>query len=248
MMNAIKILKTNPNATVYMFYKDIRTYAFREDLYLEAARLGAVFIRMREDTMPELVKDGESLKLSAYDATLDGLVMLTPDVIVLSTGIRPNEDNEVLSKMLKVPLSKDGFFLEAHMKLRPVDFATEGIFLAGLAHWPKSADESIAQASGAAARAMTIISKDILEAQAAISIVDESKCRGCGRCEAVCPFSAITLSEASPGVLKANINPALCKGCGACEVACCNGAIACKHFTNRQITALVEACLEEEPL
>ena len=247
MMNTIKILKTNPNATVYMFYKDIRTYAFREDLYLEAARLGAVFIRMREDTMPELVKDGESLKLSAYDATLDGLVMLTPDVIVLSTGIRPNEDNEVLSKMLKVPLSKDGFFLEAHMKLRPVDFATEGIFLAGLAHWPKSADESIAQASGAAARAMTIISKDILEAQAAVSIVDESKCRGCGRCEAVCPFSAITLSEASPGVLKANINPALCKGCGACEVACCNGAIACKHFTNKQIMALVEACLEEGP-
>ncbi|MDD1743543.1 MAG: FAD-dependent oxidoreductase, partial [Methanomassiliicoccales archaeon] len=146
MKNAIKIMKMNPKSTVYMFYKDIRTYGFREDLYLEAARLGAVFIRCKEDTMPELVRDGENLRLTVYDASLDGDIALHPDAIILSTGIRPNADNEAISKLLKVPLNKDGFFLEAHMKLRPVDFATEGIFLAGLAHWPKSADETIAQA------------------------------------------------------------------------------------------------------
>jgi len=244
MKNAIKLMKTNPQATVYMFYKDIRTYGLKEDLYTEAARLGVVFIRTREEEMPVLVKEGDQLVLSSYDITLDGQVQLKPDLVVLSTGIRPNPDNVELSKMLKVPLSKDGFFLEAHMKLRPVDFATEGIFLAGLAHWPKSADETMGQASGAAARAMTVLSRDFLEGQAAVSIVDESKCRACGRCEAICPFNAITITEVSPGVAKANINPALCKGCGACEVACCNGAITCKHFTNIQIIALVEACLE----
>ena len=244
MKNAIKIMKTNPKALVYMFYKDIRTYGLKEDLYTEAAKLGVVFIRTREEEMPVLVKEGDHLVLSSYDITLDGQVQLKPDLVVLSTGIRPNPDNEEISKMLKVPLSKDGFFLEAHMKLRPVDFATEGIYLAGLAHWPKSADETMGQASGAAARAMTILSQDFLKGNAAISVVDEFKCRGCGRCEAICPFNAITLAEVSPGVTKANINPALCKGCGACEVVCCNGAITCKHFTNNQIIALVEACLE----
>jgi heterodisulfide reductase subunit A len=244
MKNAIKIMKTNPKALVYMFYKDIRTYGLKEDLYTEAAKLGVVFIRTREEEMPVLVKEGNQLVISSYDITLDGQVQLKPDLVVLSTGIRPNPDNLEISQMLKVPLSKDGFFLEAHMKLRPVDFATEGIFLAGLAHWPKSADETMGQASGAAARAMTILSRDFLEGQAAVSVVDESKCRGCGRCEVICPFNAITLAEVTPGVSKATINPALCKGCGACEVACCDGAITCKHFTNNQIIALVEACLE----
>jgi len=244
MKNAIKIMKTNPKTTVYMLYKDIRTYGFREDLYLEAARLGVVFIRLKEEAMAELVKEGDRLKLNAFDLTLDGDITLRPDAVILSTGIRPNASNDEISKLLKVPLNKDGFFLEAHMKLRPVDFATEGIFLAGLAHWPKSADETIAQAAGAAARAMTVISKETLEAQAAVSVVDEFKCRGCGRCEAICPFSAITLYEILPGIMKAKINPALCKGCGACEVTCCNGAITCKHFTDKQIIALVEACLE----
>ena len=164
---------------------------------------------------------------------------------MLSTGIRPNEDNEKLAKFLKVPLSKDGYFLEAHMKLRPLDFATDGIYLAGLAHWPKFMDETVAQASGAAARAMTIISKDFTESIANVSIVDQYKCRGCGRCEAVCEYSAAIVQEVSPGVFKSSINAALCKGCGACAVACCNGAITCLSFTNKQILAMVDTCLEE---
>ena len=246
MKNAIKIMRTNPESTVYMFHKDIRTYGFREDLYLEAARLGAVFIRCKEDTMPELEREGDGLKLSAYDASLEGEIALKPDVIILSTGIRPNADNEEISKLLKVPLDKDGFFLEAHMKLRPIDFETEGVFMAGLAHWPKSADESIAEAAGAASRVITIISKEKLDAHSAVSVVDESKCRGCGMCEAVCPFSAISAYEINPGVMKYKTNPILCKGCGACEVACCTGAITCKHFTDKQIIAQVEACLEED--
>jgi heterodisulfide reductase subunit A len=131
------------------------------------------------------------------------------------------------------------------MKLRPVDFAKQGVFMAGLAHWPKFVEESIAQASGAAARAMTVISKDFMESIANISIVDQAKCRGCGRCEAICEFAAASVQEVSPGVFKTTINPALCKGCGACAVVCCNGAITCLNFTDKQILAMVDTCLEE---
>ncbi|MFP4197781.1 MAG: 4Fe-4S binding protein, partial [Methanomassiliicoccales archaeon] len=154
--------------------------------------------------------------------------------------------NENLAQMLKIPISKDGFFLEAHQKLRPVDFATEGVYLAGLAHWPKFAEESIAQAAGAAARAITMISKDYLEAEATISVVDEFKCRGCGRCEETCEFNAARVEEISPGIFKSKINPALCKGCGACAVVCCNGAITNRHFRNDQILAMIESSLAEE--
>lgn len=130
------------------------------------------------------------------------------------------------------------------MKLRPVDFATPGIFLAGLAHWPKFVDETIAQAAGAAARALTVITRDYLEGEATISEVDPFKCRGCGRCEKVCPFGAATVQEVEPGVFKCVINPSVCKGCGVCAVTCCNGAITVRNFTNEQILAKIEALLQ----
>ncbi|MDH7509287.1 MAG: CoB--CoM heterodisulfide reductase iron-sulfur subunit A family protein [Methanomassiliicoccales archaeon] len=243
--NAIELKRRHPETTVYILYKDIRTYGFKEAYYTEAARLGVVFLRYGEDDPPVLKETNGQLELTVKDQFLMEDFVIHPDLVVLNAAVRPNPDNERLAKMLKVPLTKDGYFLEAHMKLRPVDFATEGVFLAGLAHWPKLIEESISQACGAAARAITVLSKDELEAEAVVSCVDEAKCRGCGRCEEVCEFSAATVREVAPGVLKAYINPALCKGCGACAVACCTGAITTKHFTDEQILTMVEAALRE---
>jgi heterodisulfide reductase subunit A len=245
MANAIQLKRRNPDTAVYVLYKDIRTYGFNEAHYSEAAGLGIVFLRYGEKDPPIVRESDGGLVLTIKDQFLKEDFQIRPDLVVLNAATRPNPDNDTLAKMLKVPLSKDGFFLEAHMKLRPVDFATEGIFLAGLAHWPKFIEESISQACGAAARAITILSKDELETEGAVSFVDETRCRGCGRCEEACEYAAATLEEVSPGVLKSKINPALCKGCGACSVACCNGAITTKHFTDGQIMAMVEEALKE---
>ena len=243
MANAIQLKRENPDATIYVLYKDIRTYGFNEVHYSEAAAMGIVFLRYGESDEPKVEEKDGRLAITVKDQFLKYTFRIHPDLIVLNAATRPNPDNEKLAKMLKVPLSKDGYFLEAHMKLRPVDFATEGIFLAGLAQWPKFIEESVSQACGAAARAVTILSKDELETEGAVSQVDEEKCRGCGRCEEVCEYAAAVVQETSPGVLKASINPALCKGCGACSVVCCSGAITTKHFTDTQIAAMVEEAL-----
>jgi heterodisulfide reductase subunit A2 len=243
--NAIWIKRTSPRTEVYVFHKDIRTYGFREDYYKEAGQLGVNFVRFPDDSSPEVTKDGDRLLVKARDTVLGQDVGVKPDLVVLSTGIRPNPDNDELAKMLKVPLSKDGFFLEAHMKLKPVDFATDGIFLAGLAHWPKFAEESIAQATGAAARAMTIISKEELEGTAFVPVVDEARCRACGTCEEVCAFKAVSMREVSPGIMKASVNPVMCKGCGGCAAVCPTGAISSTHFTDKQLLAAAKSALKE---
>jgi heterodisulfide reductase subunit A len=147
--------------------------------------------------------------------------------------------------MLKVPLTKEKFFLEAHMKLRPLDFATEGIFVCGLAQGPKFIDESIAQGWGAAARAATILSKDTLDSEAMVAVVDEMKCRGCGRCEEGCDYKAPEVKLRENGRLAARINEALCKGCGKCSTRCCSGAITMRHFDSRQVEMMLEAALME---
>jgi heterodisulfide reductase subunit A len=245
--NAIAVKKANPRADVYVFHKDIRTYGFREDLYKEAGKAGIKFVRVPEDKPPMLTKEGEALKLVADDTILGEEIMLRPDMVVLSTGIRPHHDNENLAKMLKVPLSKDKFFLEAHMKLRPVDFATNGVFLAGLAHWPKFTDEAIAQASGAAARAMTIVSKPELKSDGIIAAVNEYICDGCAICEPVCEYKAITIvaDPKNPEKKKAIVNEGLCKGCGCCVAACPSGSMEQRGFKNQQIIAAIDAALEE---
>jgi len=245
--NAISLKKANPQSNVYVFHKDIRTYGFREDLYKEAGELGINFVRVPEDQPPVVSKEGDALKLVAKDTILGDEIMIKPDMVVLSTGIRPNEDNEELAKMLKVPLSKDKYFLEAHMKLRPVDFATNGVYLAGLAHWPKFTDEAIAQASGAASRAMTVISKPELKSEGVIAAVNEDLCDGCGICEPVCEYKAITIVEDSknPEKKRAIVNEGLCKGCGGCVAACPSGAMEQRGFKNDQIIAAIDAALEE---
>jgi heterodisulfide reductase subunit A len=230
---------------VYIFHKDIRTYGFRELLYKEACELGVKFIRFPENEMPEMDDEGGKIKVAANDVVLGAPVLVHPDLLVLSTGVRPNHDNEELAKMLKVPLSKDGYFLEAHMKLRPVDFATNGVYLAGLAHWPKFVDECLGQASGAAARAMTIISKEYLETQGIIAAVNDMVCDGCGICEPVCEYKAITIVKdpKDPEKLQAVINEGLCMGCGTCVAACPSGALEQKGFKNQQIIAQIDAAL-----
>ena len=167
---------------------------------------------------------------------------------MLSTGIVPDEGNKALAQKLKLPLTQDGFFLEAHLKLRPVDFASEGIFLCGLAHSPKTADESIAQAMAAAARAATILSKPRIELQAAISEVVDENCDGCAYCVDPCPYKAISLIEyMKDGAIKKTVDadPAKCQGCGVCQATCPKQGIFVRNFKVDQLAAMVEAALAE---
>jgi len=234
--NAIDIKKARPATEVYILHKDIRTYGFREDLYCEAGALGVNFLRFPEGNMPTIENKAGQLEVTSFDTVLKEDVVIKPDLLVLSVGIRPNEGNEELAKMLKVPLSKDGFFLEAHMKLRPVDFATEGVYLCGTAHSPRFIDESISQALGAAARACMVLSKDEIEAEGITASVNPNRCTGCELCIQVCPFGAIEKIDS-----KAKVNEGLCKGCGICNAVCKSGAIQQKGFQDEQIIEAIDA-------
>ena len=182
----------------------------------------------------------------AHEPILHDDLLIRADLVVLSPGIIAPRENEGLSKMLKVPLNADGFFLEAHMKLRPVDFATEGIFLAGLAHSPKSIDETLSQANAAVSRALTLLTKTHLETIGTISEIDEKKCVGCGLCADLCPYKAIEIVWKRTAVgekLVAQVNKALCKGCGVCTASCRSGSVDLKGFTTEEIVAqITELC------
>jgi len=243
--NALKIKEISPETEVYVLYKDVRTYGFKEDYYRLAASKGVLFIRYDDEKEPKVAKEKGGLHILAWEPVVKMWIPIEPDLLVLSTATIPNPDNERLAKMLKVPLTKDGFFLEAHMKLRPVDFATEGVFLCGMAHSPKSIEESISQACAAAARAATILSKKALEAEGAIANVDEDLCSGCRICESVCEYGAIEMRE-KEGKLRAHVLEALCKGCGVCGSSCPTGSVSMLHFTDDQIFAQIEAALLEE--
>ncbi len=239
--NALKIKESNPKSEVYVLYKDMRTYGFREKYYQEAMRRGVIFIRYDDKHKPEVTNEGK-LKVLVRDPILKKKILMEPDLLVLSAGILANPDNKNLGQILKVPLGKEGFFLEAHMKLRPVDFATDGVFLCGLAQSPKFIDESISQACGAAARAITVLSKEALEIEGAIARVDEDYCAGCKVCVSICESGAAQIVEKN-GRQVSNVIEALCKGCGLCAAACPSGAITIEHFTDKQILAQVRAIL-----
>ena len=243
--NALKIKELSPETDVYILYKDVRTYGFLEDFYREAASKGVLFIRYDDENKPKVTQENGKLRVLVWEPVVKTWIPIEPDLLALSTATISNPDNERIAKMLKVPLSKDGFFLEAHMKLRPVDFATDGVFLCGLAHWPKSIEESISQACAAAARAITILSKEALEVEGAIASVNEDFCSGCRICESVCEYNAIEMKEVN-GKLRAHVLEALCKGCGVCGASCPAGAISMLHFTDDQILAQVRAALKEE--
>jgi len=243
--NALKIKELNPEADVYVLYKDVRTYGFMEEYYREAAAKGVIFINYADERKPRVVNEGGKLKVTFWEPVLKQEVQMEPDIVVLSAATIPNPDNKKIAEMLKVPLTKDGFFLEAHMKLRPVDFQTDGVFLCGMAHSPKFIEESISQACAAAARAATILSKKELEMEGIVASVDEDLCSGCRICEYLCPYSAIEMKE-KDGKTVAHVIEALCKGCGVCGTACPTKAITLGHFTTEEILAQVRAALKEE--
>jgi heterodisulfide reductase subunit A len=218
----------------------MRTYGFKEDYYQKAREAGVVFIRYDDDHKPEIRMDNGSISMSVMEPILGELIDINPDLVVLANGVEACSDNIQLAKMLKVPLNDEGFFLEAHVKLRPVDFATEGVFVAGLAHNPKCIDEAISQAEAAAARAATIIAHDTYYAEAAVSHVNDDLCAGCGICSMLCPYEAVEIVSENDR-RKSKVNEALCKGCGTCASACPSGAIDQYGFTRDQIIAMIDA-------
>ena len=242
--NALKIKEKNPDANVYILYRDMRTYGFNEAYYTKAREKDIRFIMYEDNKNPEVRQVKGQLKISLHDPILNAGININSDLLVLSSATVPGDGNKDLARKLKVPLTADGFFLEAHMKLRPVDFATDGIFLAGLCHYPKHLEEVIAQAQAAAARAGGILSKEYLTGEGIISCVNESLCRGCGLCKETCVFGAIELIERAPGILISNVKEGLCKGCGACTVICPTGAMRLRHYTDDQVLVMVESALK----
>jgi heterodisulfide reductase subunit A len=246
--NALKLKEMDPDRDVFVLYRDMRTYAFREDYYRKAAEQGVKFVRYEADDKPDVniaYGDGqEVVRVTVRDLTLGQHLVLDADLLVLGAAIVPNEANRGLSQLLKVPLNEDGFFMEAHMKLRPVDFASDGIFMCGMAHNPKFIEESIAQAHAAASRATTILNKKALEGEATIAEVNEVRCGACGICEITCPYGAIKL-DLEKG--SAAVNVAVCKGCGSCAAACPSSAIESKYFTSQQILKEIEAATWRDP-
>jgi len=242
--NALKLKELNENIEISVFYRDIRTYGFKEDYYNQAREKGVLFIHYEPGRKPKVDIKGENPCLTFYDTALDMEGEIEPDLVVLSTPVVP-EENQALSQLLKVPLTSDGFFMEAHMKLRPIDCATNGIFLCGLAHYPKFIPETLSQANGAAARAATILSKDTVISSGAISEVNASECIGCGLCQIACPYGAVELQDTPEGLKVARITPTLCTGCGKCNAICPTGAISLNHFTDSQIFAQIAAAFKE---
>lgn len=238
---AVELKKRNPDIDVYILYREMRTYGKREDLYKEARALGVIFIRYDLENKP-LVRETEAgtLEVTVTDHVLQRPITLKPDFITLATAIYTRGIEDV-AQAFKVSISQDNFFLEAHMKLRPVDFATDGIFVCGLAHYPKPIEESIVQAEAAAARAASILAQKYVEIEPIVSVIDQDNCIGCGLCEASCPFGAIRLDKVPGKGYRAENISALCKGCGVCAAACPQKAVDMQHFRDQQILAAIQA-------
>jgi heterodisulfide reductase subunit A len=234
--NALAVKKLDPEANVIVLYRDVRTYGFREIYYQQAREAGVVFIRYAADAPPQVTEEGDlvvTLKSPDFPETL----AIEADNVVLSTGVEVDlKNNKRMSDMLKVPLNADGFYVEAHMKLRPVDFTTEGVFLCGMAHSPKFIDENISQARAAAARAATVLSKTQLDVSAQVSYVDQQKCISCMTCVTVCPYSAPYCNKDGKGQIEA----AKCMGCGICAAECPACAIELHHFETDQFVVMIK--------
>jgi heterodisulfide reductase subunit A len=247
--NALRLKEINPKMDIYILFRDMRTYGFSEDYYRKAADQEVKFIRYEPQDEPE-VKAGESdegrpvLKVTATDYILGNRVEIDADIISLAAAVIPSAGSKEVSQLFKVTLGPDGFFQEAHVKLRPVEFAADGVFLCGIAHYPKLISEAIEQAYGAAGRVLTLLSHDTVIASGSVCQVDEKKCMGCGQCISVCTYSAIEFRETRQGK-KAVVNPVLCKGDGLCNAKCPTGAIQLKHFTDEELLAQIDAAGED---
>ncbi len=238
--NAIAIKESSPGTDVIILYRDIRTYGFLEKYYLKARRLGVRFIRFDVPAPPLVEEKDGLLMVSCSDPSLMEDFSFTTDLLVLSAGIIPR-DNQELATALKVPRTNEGFFLEAHMKLRPVDFASDGMYLCGLAHSPKNIRETITQAEGAAARAITILSKDQITAGGVVARVEGEKCAACLTCVRVCPYSVPVINEKG----EAEIDITKCKGCGSCSAECPAKAIDLMHYGDVQLKQKAKALFGE---
>ena len=236
--SALKLKELNPEMDIFVLHRDIRTYGLREDLYRDARQKGIQFIRYDFDKELTVDQDKEDIRIRFTDTTIRRKMEIRPDLLVLATAIVPQKENP-LAQMFKVTLNDDGFFVEAHVKLRPVDCATDGVFICGLAHAPKPVDESIAQAQAAATRAVTLLAKETIQVSGTIAEVSPVSCSSCGVCIEICPYSAPSFVEEGPFSGKADINPVLCKGCGLCVASCRSGAINLKGFGTDQIMAMI---------
>jgi len=232
--NALTLKQLNPDMNVFVLYRDLRTYGEREYLYREAREAGVIFIRYTLDNKPLVdIKDGKVL-VNVVDHVIGRPVEIETDLLTLASAIIPNRD-DTLANFFKVPVNNDGFFIERHAKLGPSEFATDGVFLCGLAHYPKPIDESIAQGQAAASRAVTLLARETIFTSGTIAATDPSVCSQCGVCVSVCPYSAPSFTEEGPWAGRAQINAVLCKGCGLCVASCRSGAIHLKGFDNDQI-------------
>lgn len=235
--NALKILEYNPAANITILYRDMRTYGFNEDYYQSAREKGVNFIRFNKDYPPEVIEKDGFVNVDIFDKRLGAKLSIKPDLIVLSVGITPAPAQD-LARILKLPVTRDGFFLEAHPKLRPVEFSVEGIYLCGAAHSPKPVSESIAQAKAAAGKACVPLVRGFVSAEPIVSSIDMDACIGCGICESLCPYAAISMIKVGKRK-KAETIPASCKGCGICASHCPTFAISMAGFTNEQILSQI---------
>ena len=247
--NGLKLKEINPDIDIYILFRDIRTYGFKEDYYREAAENNIKFIRYKPEAKPEVKAIDESgktiLRVAIYDYILGRKIAIDADIISLAAAVLPPEDNKKISLLFKVPLGPDNFFKEAHVKLKPVEFGTDGVYLCGTAHYPKHISETISQAYGAAGRALTLLShdmvaRDIVTVSGSVCEVEEKKCIGCEACISACTYNAIELRKTKQGG-KAFVNPVLCKGDGLCNAKCPTGAISLKHFTDKEILSQIDA-------
>jgi homotetrameric NADPH-dependent glutamate synthase len=245
--NALKLKEIRPEMDIYILYRDVRTYGFNEKYYEEARQKGVIFLRYDLDNKPRVSQKRRDsrflLSVEINDPVLGEDVVIDADILALSVAMVPSPEASELAMLYKVPLNEDGFFLEAHVKLRPVDFATDGIFVCGLAHAPKSIEESIAQAKAAASRATIVLVKDAVVGEGIVASVNEDICSGCGVCEVLCPYVAIAVDRERRVSV---VNEALCKGCGTCCAACPSGAVQQRGFTREEISAMLSAALARD--
>lgn len=243
--NAILVKEANPSAEVTILHRDVMAVGkLYEDYYRRALEKGVTFVRFDKTQPPRVSGDGgRAERVRVMDTLMGGEIELEADLVLLTTPLVPAADNSVLSQMMKIPLGMDGFFLEAHQKLRPVEFPADGIFVAGCARYPAEISESIAQALAAAAKAAVPMATGVVVSDAFVAEVDPALCSACGRCLKVCPFGAVDWSDlAAPehgSELVAKVNAAECKGCGLCAASCLSGAIRLSGFTDEQILAMI---------
>jgi heterodisulfide reductase subunit A len=236
--SALQLKEMNPDMNVYILYRDIRTYGEREYLYRKARMEGILFVQFSKEQKPKVSAEGDGLKIEVVDQNLGEKLVLKADLLALASAILPHRD-EKLAQFFKVPMNEDGFFVEAHAKLGPSEFATDGVYLCGMAHYPKPIDESVAQAQATASRAVTLLARERVKVSGMVAYANPLFCSSCGVCVEVCPYSAPSFVAKGPFAGKAEVNPVLCKGCGLCVASCRSGALNLKGFEEGQIMAMI---------